>query len=264
MAIAKENEQKQKALSQKRFGEFAESYVKSQTHARGKDLDQLLIMADPHTDWRVLDVATGGGHTALLFAPFVAAIVATDISPKMLEAAKAFLEDKRVQNVRFQVAEADRLPFTEKSFDLVTCRIASHHFPSCAAFIGEAWRVLKPAGLCLLQDHFLPESEADGRYIDTFERLRDPSHNRAYSKSEWMVLFRKAGFEIKASNEVIKTHEFQPWAERQHCTAETKEQLLEMLKNASPVVQDWLRPQDLSTENPSFINHHLLMLGTKT
>lgn len=263
MSNSNSNETTRKNLSKQRFGEFAESYVTSQTHAKGEDLKLLLQMANPQPNWRVLDVATGGGHTALLLAPAVASVIATDISSKMLEAARSFILGKGIKNVSFQKTEADQLPFEPVSFDLITCRIATHHFPSCQAFINETCKVLKPGGYLLIQDHFLPESDEDGHYIDGFERLRDPSHNRAYSKSAWKIMFSTAGFDVLTTEEIIKQHEFHPWCQRQRCSAETKTELLRMLKTASPVIQAWMQPRLLDSETPSFVNHQLLILGRK-
>ena len=69
-----------KSLSRKRYTRFAEGYVTSKTHAKGTELDRLVEIAQPQPDWVVLDVATGGGHTALKFAPLVAQVIATDIT----------------------------------------------------------------------------------------------------------------------------------------------------------------------------------------
>ena len=74
-----------------RFGRFAKGYVTSKSHARGVELDRLIEIAQPQSSWIVLDIATGGGHTALKFAPFVRRVVATDISSKMLTAARTFI-----------------------------------------------------------------------------------------------------------------------------------------------------------------------------
>ncbi|MCZ7669472.1 MAG: hypothetical protein M5U34_20985 [Chloroflexi bacterium] len=66
------------------FGGSADAYVSSQVHAKGDSLARLLELLTPQPDWRVLDVATGGGHTAFTLAPHVRQVVATDITPEML------------------------------------------------------------------------------------------------------------------------------------------------------------------------------------
>jgi ubiquinone/menaquinone biosynthesis C-methylase UbiE len=90
------------SLSQQRYSEFAQGYVTSPVHARGEELDRLVEITQPQPDWIVLDVATGGGHTALKFAPYVAQVIATDLTPNMLEAAEAHITGKGVENVEFK------------------------------------------------------------------------------------------------------------------------------------------------------------------
>src|ERR1044071_2143724 len=80
-----------KDLVQETFGAAAQGYVTSSIHAKGGDLQRLIELARPRGDERLLDVATGGGHTALAFAPHVREDVATDLTPKMLAAAEAFI-----------------------------------------------------------------------------------------------------------------------------------------------------------------------------
>ena len=252
-----------KNLSQQRYSKFADGYVTSQTHAKGHDLNRLVEIANPQPDWVVLDVATGGGHTALKFAPFVQKVIATDITPKMLAKAQVFITNQGIKNIEFKPADAENLPFDDETFDLVTCRIAPHHFPDCAQFVQEGARVLKPEGLLLVQDHLLPEDETAVRYVDDFERLRDPSHNRAYSQAEWLDMFTAAGFDVQHTEKVIKRHDFIAWTERQGCSSEIIKQLRELLTNAPKIATDWLMVENIMSAQASFANHHLLILGRK-
>ena len=91
-----------KAQAQERFGQFAQGYVESKGHASGDDLERLVELAQPQADWVMLDVATGGGHTALKFAPFVKKVVALDLTPQMLEAAEKFITSKGMTNVEYK------------------------------------------------------------------------------------------------------------------------------------------------------------------
>jgi ubiquinone/menaquinone biosynthesis C-methylase UbiE len=252
-----------KRLAQQRFGKFADGYVTSQGHAKGTELDRLIEIAHPKPDWTVLDIATGAGHTALKFAPFVAHVIATDITPKMIETARAHITDQRVTNVSFEKADAEALDFDDECFDLVTCRIAPHHFPNCARFVQEGARVLKPSGMLLIQDHVLPEDHKAARYIDAFERLRDPSHFRAFAESEWVTMFKKAGLTVTHSEQIIKRHDFIPWTERQGCASETVERLIAMVREASAIVNEWIQPRAFGTPVATFANRHIIIAGHK-
>ncbi|MEO0619799.1 MAG: methyltransferase type 11, partial [Pseudomonadota bacterium] len=71
-----------KALNRHQFGVNAEKYATSAVHAKGASLAALVTAMAPEPDWRLLDVATAAGHTALAFAPHVAEVVAGDLTPQ--------------------------------------------------------------------------------------------------------------------------------------------------------------------------------------
>ena len=141
------------SLVQQKFGAAAADYATSTVHAKGESLARLVELVGPQRHWRVLDVATGAGHTALALAPHVARVVASDITDEMLAEAAMLAAQRGLANVETVHADAAALPFADQSFDLVTCRLAAHHFPDPAAFIAESWRVLKPGGIFALVDN---------------------------------------------------------------------------------------------------------------
>ena len=261
-----------KSLSRQRFARYAERYVTSPTHAKGTDLERLVSIANPQPSWIALDVATGGGHTALRFAAHVAQVTATDLVPDMLDAARASVASHGVENIAFEIADAEDLPFKDGRFDLVTCRIAPHHFADCAVFVTECARVLRPptpkegrpGGTLIVQDHVLPDDLTAGRCIDAFERLRDPSHNRAFAQGEWIELFERAGLTVTHTEQLTKQHRFIPWAERQDCTPETIARLVDMIEQASDTVRGWMQPRHFGTPDATFVNHHIIIAGQRT
>lgn len=253
-----------KKLSKERYSQFAEGYVTSLTHAKGADLNMLLDMAKPQSGWHVLDIATGGGHTALKFAPHVEKVIASDLTPKMLEKAEQFITSQGITNVDFEVADAENLPFEDEQFDLVTCRIAPHHFPDVAKFVQESARVLKTGGLLLIQDHVLSENTDVANLADSFEKLRDPSHNKAYSASAWINFLEDAGLNVDFTHELTKRHQFLDWSARQGNDAQTQARLIEILATASDDVKDWMQPLEWGSDDASFVNHHIILVAYKS
>jgi ubiquinone/menaquinone biosynthesis C-methylase UbiE len=208
------------------FGAAAQSYVTSTSHAKGDDLQRLLQLAAPAGAERMLDVATGGGHTALAFAPFVAAVTAIDLTPKMLEAASAFVAERGATNISFAVADAEKMPFGDATFELVTARIAPHHFADPKAFIRESARVLVPGGLFLLDDNMAPEDDELDAFMNRFEQWRDPSHVRAYRPSEWRAWMEESGLRIIAEDPLsFKRYEFAEWTERMQMPPTDRDEL---------------------------------------
>ena len=251
-----------RALSQRRYTQYADGYVTSETHAKGSDLDRLLAIAQPQAHWQVLDIATGGGHTALKFAPRVRHVIASDLTPRMLEKAERFIvEQNGALNVSFRQADAEVLPFDPDRFDLVTCRIAPHHFPNAHTFVAECARVLKMGGILLLQDQLLPDDAGAALVVEQFERLRDPSHHRAFNAAQWQAMFAAAGVAVEHSEAYFKRHQFLDWAKRQGNDDDTIAQLARMLREAPDLAKSWMDPRDWDSEAATFVNHHILIRG---
>ncbi len=230
-------------LVRRQFGLNAERYVLSYDHSKGESLDRMLEVVAPKPDWRVLDIATGGGHTALAFAPRVREVVATDITREMLDAAERFIRGKGVANVSFSEADACDLPFEAAEFDLVTCRVAPHHFPDCAKFVREMARVLKPGGIVAMVDNVVPEDRAAADYINAFEKFRDPSHVRALAATEWIRLFEDAGFTIDINEIFRKARDFEAWAGLQTVSDSVRTELRRRLMEAPPGPAEALGPE---------------------
>jgi ubiquinone/menaquinone biosynthesis C-methylase UbiE len=229
-----------KTLVQEQFGKTAAHYLTSKPHAKGKSLERLVDLTAPQKDWRALDVATGGGHVAYTFAPHVARMWATDITQEMLDMVKAEAAKRGLGNIRTTYAKAEALPFEDGSFDLVTCRIAPHHFDSIPAFLSEVHRVLKPGALLALVDNVVPAG-AVGDYVNAFERLRDPSHLRAWTLEEWRAALEAAGLPPQHEEKIYKTMEFKSWAQRYDATMQAL--LRAMLTQVTPAVKETLDPQ---------------------
>jgi ubiquinone/menaquinone biosynthesis C-methylase UbiE len=229
-----------KTLVQEQFGKTAASYLTSAPHAKGASLERLVELTKPQKSWRALDVATGGGHVAYTFAPHVERMWATDITQEMLDMVKGEAQKRGLANVRTAYAKAEALPFEDASFDLVTCRIAPHHFDSIPEFLGEVHRVLKPNGILAVVDNVVPTGSV-GDYVNAFERFRDPSHLRAWTVEEWRAALAKAGFTIAHEEQLYKQMEFKSWAARHDANMQAF--LRAMLAELTPAVREALEPK---------------------
>jgi ubiquinone/menaquinone biosynthesis C-methylase UbiE len=230
------------SLVQKKFGEAAADYAASAVHATGPSLARLVELIETKPTWRVLDIATGAGHTALAFAPQVAKVTASDITPEMLQQARKLAKERGLNNVVAAQAQAGDLPFPDTSYHLVTCRLAAHHFPDPQSFVREAARVLIPGGIFALVDNVSPEDADLAARYNSFEKLRDPSHGRALGLGEWQSLIRAAGLTPTASEVMDQDIPFNPWVERMRCTPTTIARLKDLLQQEP--LRAYLRPRE--------------------
>jgi SAM-dependent methyltransferase len=182
----------------------AEAYRESEAHRQGHDLELFAEWAAGKT---VLDVATGGGHVAARLCEADCQVVTCDSAPGMKPDV---------------ICRAEDLPFADSSFDVVTCRVAGHHFEDPGASVKELARVC--GELVLVADNlFLGEAGEEA------DRLRDPTHVRNYSEGEWRGFFERVGLEVEAFEREEKWIEVEPWLERAGCVGGEAERVKELL-----------------------------------
>jgi ubiquinone/menaquinone biosynthesis C-methylase UbiE len=253
-----------KAQVQDYFARTAESYVASFTHRTGDDLQRLIELGEWNPQLQGLDIATGGGHTALAIAPYVAQVTVTDLTPRMLEKARGYLLMQGVTNAVFQVADAEHLPFAPATFDRVTCRIAPHHFPSIPQFVREVARVLKPGGLFLLIDCKAPSDPELDRFDNTVEKWRDPSHGRSCTVEEWQAFFHQAGLSIEHLEFFRKKHDYDDWTARSQMPPDEKEKLAQFILKSKDRIRRYFEvTRNQEGQLISFTNDFILLKGRK-
>lgn len=123
--------------------------------------DAMLNMAGVALGQRVLDVAAGAGDQTLDIAQRVGPrgfVLATDISPAILELAKANAAAAGYGNVQVRVADAERLGLEEASFDAAVCRLGLMFLPDPLQGLREIRRALKPGATACVMVFSRPEA----------------------------------------------------------------------------------------------------------
>jgi ubiquinone/menaquinone biosynthesis C-methylase UbiE len=245
------------SLARQIFAERAAFYTTSAAHKDPQVLAKLVALAAPQPDWHVLDVATGTGHTAFAIAPYVAQVVATDITPEMLAEARKLRAEYGFTNVEFRVADVHHLPFENAAFDLVTSRRAPHHFSDIRRALREMRRVLRPGGRLVIDDRSVPEDDFVDACMNDIDRYHDPSHVRQYRPSEWRQMLADAGFSV----EVVE-----PYHQQRPLTSFTQDVDAENVAHihARLAGLNWEQRQALNyadVNGEPYINHWYVMLA---
>lgn len=187
------------------WSERARSYVASDAHREGADLDQLVAWAEGARS--AVDVATGGGHVARRLREQGIDVVTCDSAPGMRPDI---------------VCRAESLPFADASVDLAACRTAAHHFGDVRAAVREMARV--SADRVLLVD-----TVNMGEAVEEAERLRDPSHVRNYTDAEWRAIVQEAGLGLDDVRFYEHEMDFAAWLSRTGCAGDDAERVTALL-----------------------------------
>jgi SAM-dependent methyltransferase len=220
---------------QKQFGRTAAAYVESASHARGEDLDRIVALAREHGGERVIDVGTGVGHTLRRVAPAFRLAVGVDATREMLDAGRAVLTGAGVANALLVQANAAALPIASGSSDVVTSRLAAHHFADAAGAFREIARILRPAGLFILVDNYAPDDAQLDLFINEVETLRDPSHVRNHTVAGWSDLLEAAGLRTTVDSDASVTKlNTESWLERSQTPPDRADEVRRRLRTAPP------------------------------
>lgn len=204
----------QQEMVTRQFGSRAAEYVTSAVHSQGKDLKRMADIASEISPKNALDLGCGGGHAAYAIAPNCEAVTAYDLSQEMLEAVRGEALRRGLANIETRRGAAEELPFRESAFDLIVCRLTAHHWSDFRAGIREARRVLKTGSRGVFIDVISPGVPVLDTALQTVEILRDPSHVRDYSASEWAEALNSARFAIHRVTFDRLRMEFASWIAR--------------------------------------------------
>jgi len=185
----------------------AQAFRDSPTHREGPDLDVLVEMCEPGEGVKVLDVATGGGHVARRLREEGCTVVTVDPAPGMRPDV---------------IARAEDLPFGDGSFDVVTCRIAPHHFADVRKAVAEMARISQR--LVVVEDNLYVDEQ-----VETAERLRDPTHVRCYSEEEWKEMLTDSGLEVERAELFERHPNVDDWLARVETPEDDAQRVKELL-----------------------------------
>jgi ubiquinone/menaquinone biosynthesis C-methylase UbiE len=150
---------------------------------------------------KILEVACGTGQNFRLFAPN-SEITAVDLSPNMLEAARANAT-RHGLNVNLVVMDAEKLEFPDAIFDTVVSTLSTCTFPNPIKSLQEIKRVCGPNGLILLLEH----GHSDLPFLATYQDRHEYQHYKDHAGCRWnqdpLDLVQSAGIKVLQSKRNI-------------------------------------------------------------
>jgi SAM-dependent methyltransferase len=144
----------------------------------------------------VLDLGSGAGFDCFLAANAVGAaghVIGVDMTPEMIEKARANARKGGYSNVDFRLGELEHLPAADNSVDVIISNCVINLTPDKAAVFREAFRVLKPGGRLAVSDmvllHELPDvvKQSVAAYVGCL--------SGAIMKDAYIATIRAAGFD---------------------------------------------------------------------
>ncbi|MEF3255343.1 MAG: class I SAM-dependent methyltransferase [Deferribacterales bacterium] len=215
------------------FDSSSQNYLYSSDHKVGDDLDYVKRYFSNRRFNNLLDIATGAGHFTQVFE--ADRKVTCDYSFNMLITARTnYHLDLAVQS------DSSNLPFRNDCFEIVTCRIAMHHFSHPNLFSQEVHRILTEKGFFVLIDSIVDIEDA---YLNVIEYIRDRSHIRSMTVREIINFFHPT-FRLEHFNTFYKKHNFEEWAKRLNPSKEQYQKIVEHFKKLPRHIKDELRIEE--------------------
>jgi ubiquinone/menaquinone biosynthesis C-methylase UbiE len=245
------------------FTRQAVAYAANPSIADPERIARLVQAVSPMADARVLEVATGPGYVAMGFAAVAREVVGIDLTEAPLAIAEQRRQEQGLHNVRFQLADAARLPFADGEFDVVVCRLAFHHFAEPPRMLSEMVRVCAPHGTVAVEDIVVSEHPARAAYQNRFENLRDPSHTAAFSLSALLGLFAEAGLELEHVSTGHLHQVVERWMANAQTPAERAVEVRRLIEQDARADLSGTRPFQTDEGQWCFLQHTAIVVGRR-
>jgi ubiquinone/menaquinone biosynthesis C-methylase UbiE len=182
-----------------RFTETADAFARTVRRTRveeGEELAERATAGLANADKLLaIDLACGPGTYTRPLAARVRHVIGADLTPAMVEKARAEAARDGIANIEFVCADIYALPFADGAAGIVSCGYAFHHMTDPARALAEMARVLQPGGRVAITDIIVPEG-CDGAFQNHVERVRDPSHTSTQSTANFHALLRNLGLRV--------------------------------------------------------------------
>lgn len=176
-----------------------------------RELSEMLRLARPAADDRVLDVGAGRGSVAIAFAPHVASVLAVDVSPAMLERADAARLARDLDNIHLRFGEIGSLALEDRSFEIIICHDLLHYLRDPQALLARLRTLLAPGGRLLIDQLVGSDDAVKRATLNAIELRRDGSITDVPSIGELERMLAAAGFSVEIQERYAVNRELEEW-----------------------------------------------------
>lgn len=189
---------------------FAEDYSRQGGYIEQADLKLGCGIPVEHAAIRegdtVVDLGSGAGNDAFVARALVGPmgeVVGIDMTPAMVDKAKALATELKLDNVRFRLGEIENIPMAASKVDVVISNCVLNLVPDKSKAFAEIMRILKPGGHFCISDVVLKGKLPEG--IREAAELYAGCVSGALQKAEYMGIIHETGFQgvsVKAEKEI--------------------------------------------------------------
>lgn len=253
---------KHNQVIQREFSKQASKFGDKGLTLSNQDIfDWIVNLLPLEKGFRVLDVAAGTGLLSRAVAHHVNEVIAIDITPQMLASARAETTRYKLTNISFEQGSAEQLPHAADCFDLVTARLAIHHFENPILQLREMIRVCKPGRTIAIIDLLAPEDRGLAETYNGLERTRDPSHTIALSKTQMGKMLAGAGIAVQNMETRDVQVDFQKWVQMTGTKPESVNRIEQaLMKDIHDGSETGMRPF-LENDSLKFLQVWSVMIG---
>jgi SAM-dependent methyltransferase len=218
-------------MAEDRFARTA-AKVAALQDARAVELEERVrAFVLPAAGEHCLDVGCGAGALALALAPHVADVVGVDRVPELLELAR----ERAPANATFVEGDAERLTFSDASFDLAGTLRTLHHVPRPELVLAELTRVTRRGGRVLVIDQVAPADPLEALAVDRFERARDTTHTRLLPDSDLRQLFEANELALLRERRDVERRNLADYLDLADCQGDARARALELARHGPDV-----------------------------
>jgi len=197
-----------------RFTETADVFARTTRRVRTEEAERLAERATAGLanagTLLAIDLACGPGTYTRPLARRVRHAIGADLTPAMVEKARAEAALDGITNIEFVCADIYAPPFADGVAGIVSCGYAFHHMADPPRALAEMARVLQPGGRLAITDIIVRE-DCDGASQNAIERVRDPSHTISQTVADFHALLQNLGLRVVSEHLHDNWHDFDVW-----------------------------------------------------